>query len=207
MVGEGITNLCEPKREVQIWRRQCPDCYKPLLPEEKKKKKSCKIKFLFCDRDLLNQKSIVSYPVNDRVKFVWQPSCRFEGYVYFEVSGPGSTISKINMKSFIYFKNKLVQLMKMAWWHCQQSRDHQITVIHKAKGSPFRLMFSMQLSSENELKVTFYEEGERADTVYAENTVIDHSKRVTLDEEELYRLITNIQLDYPDVIKTEVYIP
>ena len=99
MVGEGITNLCEPKREVQIWRHQCPDCYKPLIPEEKKKKKSSKIKCLFCDRDLLNQKSIVIYPVNDRVKLVWQPSCRFEGNVYFEVSR-----FKINMKSFIYFK-------------------------------------------------------------------------------------------------------
>ena len=111
MVGEGIRNLFEPKREVQIWRRQCPDCYKPLYPEEKKKKKSSKLKYLFCDRDLLNQKSIVVYPINDRVKFVWQPSCRFEGNVYFEVSG----ISKINMKSFIYFKNELVQLFKMAW--------------------------------------------------------------------------------------------
>ena len=201
MVGEGITNLCEPKREVQIWRRQCPDCYKPLVPEEKKKKKSSKIKCLFCDRDLLNQKSIVVYPINDCVKFVWQPSCRFEGNVYFEVSG-----FKISMKSFIYFKNELIQLLKMAWWHCQQSEDHQITVIHKSKGSPYRLMFSMT-AHENELKVTFFEEGERTDTIYAENTVIDHSRKVTLEEEELCRLISNIQLDYPDVIKREVYIP
>ena len=116
MVGEGIKNLFEPKREVQIWRRQCPNCYISLAPEEKKKKKSSKIKCLFCDRDLLNQKGIVIYPVNNQVKFVWQPSCRFEGL-----------FCKINMKSFIYLKNELVQLLKMAWWHCQQSEDHQIT--------------------------------------------------------------------------------
>ena len=184
--------------------RQCPNCYKPLGPEDQKvkKKKSSKIKCLFCDRDLLQQKSIVSYPINDRVKFVWQPSCRFKGNVYFEVRG----ISKINMKSLIYFKSKLVQLLKMAWWHCQQSEDHQITVIHKSKGSPYRLMFSMT-ANENELQVTFFEEGGKTDTIYAENTVKDHSRKVTLEEQELCRLITNIQLDYPDVIKREVYIP
>ena len=152
-MGEGTKNLYKPKREVQIWRRQCPDCYKPLIPEERKKKKSSKIKCLFCDRDVLNQKSIVIYPVNEHVKFVWQPSCRFEGQVYFEVSG-----FKISMK------NELVQILKMAWWHCQQSEDHQVTVIHKSKGSPYRLMFSMTVN-ENELKVTFFEEGERTDTI------------------------------------------
>ena len=110
MAGELIGNLSEPKREVQIWKRKCYKCYKPLGPDEKVNKKSSssskKIKCLFCDRDLLQQKSMVSYPVNDNLKFVWQPSCRFEGYVYFEDKRKG----KINLKSFIYMKNELVPI-------------------------------------------------------------------------------------------------
>ena len=207
MAGELIRNLYEPKREVQVWKRQCPTCYIPLNPVEeiKKKKKSSKIKCLY--RDVLDQKSnMVVYPVKENVKFVWQPSLRFEGQVYFEISTGSAGSSKICMKSLIYFKNELIQLMKRALWYVSHSDDHQITMCHKSKGIPYRLMFSMK-SDENKIHVTFFEEGERRDTLYAENIVTDHSRKVVLDEEELCRLISNIQLDYPDVVKREVYIP
>ena len=208
MAGELIRNLYEPKREVQVWKRQCPTCYIPLNPDEesKKKKKSSKIKCLTCDRDVLDEKSsMVVYPVKENVNFVWEPSLRFKGQVYFEISGSAGSI-KICMKSLIYFKNELIQLMKRALWYVNHSDDHQITMCHKSKGIPFRLMFSMK-SDDDGIHVTFFEEGERRDTLFAENIVTDHSRKVVLDEEELCRLILNIQLDYPDVVKREVYIP
>ena len=34
MAGELIRNLYEPKREVQVWKRQCLSCYIPLNSEE-----------------------------------------------------------------------------------------------------------------------------------------------------------------------------
>ena len=172
--------------------------------EEKKKKKSGKFKCLYCDRNVLDQKiTLVMYPIKDNVKFVWQPSLRFEGQVYFEITGPSTC--KINMKSLIYFKNELVQLMKRALWYVNHSDDRQITMCHKSKGFPYRLMFSMKMDTG--IQVTFFEEGERTDTFYAENIVTDHSRSIVLDELELCHLISNIQLDYPDVVKREVYIP
>ena len=205
MAGELIKNLFEPKREVQVWKRQCPTCYVSLNPKEecKKKKKSCKIKCLTCDRDMLDEKSsLVVYPVKENVKFVWEPPLRFKGQVYFEISNN----LKICMKSLIYFKNELIQLLKRALWYVNHSEDHQITMCHRSKGIPFRLMFTMKRDNDA-INVTFFEEGDKRDTLFAENIVVDHSRKVELDEEELCRLISNIQLDYPDVVKREVYIP
>ena len=106
---------------------------------------------------MLDACSMVVYPVKENVKFVWEPPLRFKGQVYFEILRPAGSL-KICMKSLIYFKNELIPLMKRALWYVNHTDDHQITMCHKSKGIPFRLMFSMK-SGNDGIHVTFFEEG------------------------------------------------
>ena len=183
-----MDSLVFKKRSHEIWTTECEQCT-GHRQKIKKKKRFC----IKCDRP---SDDLKCYQIREGLKFVWQPKHRFHGYVYFE-----QNLQKISIPGLIYYKNELLKLLKSCKTLCTE--HGKVTMVRAGKKS---LAFTMQVKY-GMLTVTLH--GDAVVDGWKCLITINHSEEhsVQLTEENLCSLLTNINLDYPNIVKKQQYQP
>ena len=182
-----MDSLVFKKRSRETWTTECERCTGQQHKIKTRRKRFC----MKCDKP---SDDLKCYLIREGLKFVWQPKLRFHGHVYFE-----QNLQKISMPGLIYHKNELLKRLKSCKIICTE--HGKVTMVMCGKKT---FAFTMQVKY-GRLTVTFH--GDAVVEGYKLLVSINHSEEhsVQLTEEELCSLLTNIDLDYPNIVKKQQY--
>ena len=182
-----MDSLVFKKRSREIWTYECERCTGGQFSKTKKRSRRFCMK---CDRP---SDDLKCYQIREGLKFVWQPKLRFHLHVYFE-----HNLQKIKMPGLIYHKNELLKLFKSCKILCDE--HGKVTMF---RGGIHTLDFTMQVKY-GRMAVTFHGD---VMTQWCATVSNNHSEEhsVQLTEDELCVLLSNIDLDYPNIIKKQQY--
>ena len=175
------------KRSRETWTTECEWCTGGQHKIKRNKKMFC----MKCDRP---SDGLKCYLIREGLKFVWKPKLRFHGHVYFE-----QNLQKINMPGLIYHKNDLLKRLKPCKIMCTE--HSKVTMVMCGKKT---FAFTMQVKY-GRLDVTLHCDAvvDGYKLLVTKNHSSDHNVQWT--EEELCTLLTNIDLNYPNIVKTPQY--
>ena len=181
-----MDGLVFKKRSRETWTTACERCTGQQHKIKSKRKRFC----MKCDRP---SDDLKCYLIREGLKFVWQPKLRFHGHAYFE-----QNLQKISMPGLIYHKNELLKLLKSCKIMC--SEHGKVTMF---RDGIHTLTFTMQVKY-GRMTVTFHGD---VLSQWCATISISHSEEhsVQLTEDELCSLLTNIDLDYPNIVKKQQY--